>query len=162
MNKTETMERIKRAYRLSDLSGIKAAADVLKGCPALKHQTCLTLHRVGKILGPVLENHAEEVEVIRQKFIEDKKASSGEQNDSQLKFSQQEVAQLNREINKLEDAPIEVDLPVLLHKDFPEDPKTLGMRKVSRQDAVGKVFEVEIYYYDHYLALVGTLIDDEA
>lgn len=156
------METTKRAYRLPELSGMQVAVDVLKLCPAISHKTSVKLHRVGKIIASVMETHAEEIDTIRQKLIEQKKSQTGEQDGSKLRFTPEETAEFNREVSNLAKDPIELELPVLLSKDFPEDPKTLGTRRTAKQDSGGKVFEVDIYFYDHYIALLGNLIDDEA
>lgn len=150
-------------YKLTDLSAYKAAVDVLKLCPVINHRTSIKLHRIGKRISTVLDAHDEDVKAIREKIIERKKTETGIKEESKLPMGTEEVTELNREINNLLKEPVTLDLPRLSTKDFPEDPKALGSRKVSKQDSTGKVFEVEVHYYDHYLTLLDELIlDDEA
>lgn len=156
------METVKHSYRLSELHSYKNSVDVLKLCPTVSHSTSVKLNRAGKIIGKVLEEHTEDIDVIRKKHIEKKKADTGVQDESKLEITPEDIANLNREIDEMVKTPYVVELPHLSIKDFPGDPKTLGVRKTSKVDTTGRMFEIEIHFYDHFLTLLGELIDDAA
>lgn len=145
-----------------DWGRLKEDLQILRLCPTNPVEINVKLSRMYKKINNALSGLGLQMNRRREELLAELQKEQGVDDIQQINWTPADQQKIQGLQNEIFGQPLALELNKLTSKDFPNllAPNGMGVRTFLKEDRSGRVFNGETHFLDHYLNLLGELIED--